>query len=312
MGAVIISYIAALLGGRGKQKTGGIALKKINQWIDRFAYSHPRFGIPNLMLYIVIANAATYILSMFAGSAALSFLAFDLYHVLHGELWRLVTFVLLPFTYRPISLLIMLLFYYFVGGTLEREWGTAKFTLYYLCGMVLSILSTIILSLATGYYGWSLSDAYYINLTLFLAFAALYPDAQIMFYMIIPLKAKWLAWADVALFAWGVVRSLRYGMFASALAAVVALLNFVIFFWEDISRALGVQSRQRSRQTIQFKSAVRQQKRTEAERGYRHKCEVCGRTDADHPELEFRYCSKCQGYHCFCSDHIFNHEHFRE
>ena len=86
MGAVIISYIAALLGGRGKQKTGGIALKKINQWIDRFAYSHPRFGIPNLMLYIVIANAATYILSMFAGSAALSFLAFDLYHVLHGEL----------------------------------------------------------------------------------------------------------------------------------------------------------------------------------------------------------------------------------
>ena len=142
--------------------------------------------------------------------------------------------------------------------------------------------------------------------------AALYPDAQIMFYMIIPLKAKWLAWADVALFAWGVVRSLRYGMFASALAAVVALLNFVIFFWEDISRALGVQSRQRSRQTIQFKSAVRQQKRTEAERGYRHKCEVCGRTDADHPELEFRYCSKCQGYHCFCSDHIFNHEHFRE
>ena len=129
MGAVIISYIAALLGGRGKQKTGGIALKKINQWIDRFTYSHPRFGIPNLMLYIVITNAATYILSMFAGSAALSFLAFDLYRVLHGELWRLVTFVLLPFTYRPISLLIMLSFYYFVGGTLEREWVTTNFKL---------------------------------------------------------------------------------------------------------------------------------------------------------------------------------------
>ena len=153
-------------------------MKKLNQWIDRFAYSHPRFGIPNLMLYIVIANAVTYILTLFAGAAALSFLEFDLYHVLHGEVWRLVTFVLLPFSYRPLSLFIMLSFYYFVGGTLEREWGTAKFTLYYLCGMVLSILSTIILSLATGYYGWSLSDAYYINLTLFLAFAALYPDEQ--------------------------------------------------------------------------------------------------------------------------------------
>ena len=65
--------------------TGGPILKKLNQWIDRFAYSHPRFGIPNLMLYIVIANAVTYILTLFAGSAALSFLKFDLYHVLHGE-----------------------------------------------------------------------------------------------------------------------------------------------------------------------------------------------------------------------------------
>ena len=286
--------------------TGGPILKKLNQWIDRFAYSHPRFGIPNLMLYIVIANAVTYILTLFAGSAALSFLKF----VLHGEVWRLVTFVLLPFTYRPISLFIMLSFCYFVGGTLEREWGTAKFTLYYLSGMLFSVLSTVILSLATGYYGWSLSDAYYINLTMFLAFAVMYPDAQVWFYGVIPLKAKWLAWADIALMAWNIARSVRYGAYASALAAVVAILNFVIFFWEDIKSILGIQSRQRSRQTIQFKSAVRQQKKAETERGYRHKCEVCGRTDADHPELEFRYCSKCQGYHCFCSDHIFDHQHF--
>lgn len=285
-------------------------MKKLNQWIDRFAYSHPRFGIPNLMLYIVIANAVTYILTLFAGAAALSFLEFDLYHVLHGEVWRLVTFVLLPFTYRPISLFIMLSFCYFVGGTLEREWGTAKFTLYYLSGMLFSVLSTVILSLATGYYGWSLSDAYYINLTMFLAFAVMYPDAQVWFYGVIPLKAKWLAWADIALMAWNIARSVRYGAYASALAAVVAILNFVIFFWEDIKSILGIQSRQRSRQTIQFKSAVRQQKKTETERGYRHKCEVCGRTDADHPELSFRYCSRCAGYHCFCEDHIFNHEHF--
>ena len=245
-------------------------MKKLNQWIDRFAYSHPRFGIPNLMLYIVIANAVTYILTLFAGAAALSFLKFDLYHVLHGEVWRLVTFVLLPFTYRPISLFIMLSFCYFVGGTLEREWGTAKFTLYYLSGMLFSVLSTVILSLATGYYGWSLSDAYYINLTMFLAFAVMYPDAQVWFYGVIPLKAKWLAWADIALMAWNIARSVRYGAYASALAAVVAILNFVIFFWEDIKSILGIQSRQRSRQTIQFKSAVRQQKKAETERGYRH------------------------------------------
>ena len=83
-------------------------MKKLNQWIDRFAYSHPRFGIPNLMLYIVIANAVTYILTLFAGAAALSFLEFDLYHVLHGEVWRLVTFVLLPFTSTAKNLKIVL------------------------------------------------------------------------------------------------------------------------------------------------------------------------------------------------------------
>ena len=287
-------------------------MKKLNEMVDRFAYRHPGFGIPNLMLYIAAANAVVYVLSVFAGQSALRFLAFDLAHLLQGEVWRLVTFVLLPFTYRPITLLIMLSFYYFVGGTLEREWGTAKFTIYYLSGMLLSVLATVIASLLTGYYGLTLSGAHYINLTLFLAFAALYPDAQIMLYFIIPLKAKWIAWADMALFAWEVLRALQAGNLVGVLMPVVAILNFAVFFWTDLTALLGIQQRQRSRQTIQFKSAVRQQRRAEAERGYRHKCEVCGRTDADHPDLEFRYCSKCKGYHCFCSDHIFNHQHFQQ
>ena len=288
-------------------------LKKLYDGVQRFCATHPRFGIPNLMRVIVAGNVAVYVLMLLTQSNdanALSFLTFNLNALLHGEIWRIVTFVFVPGYTSPLSLLITLYFYYWIGSTLEQQWGTAKFTLYYLSGMLFSVLSTVILSLATGYYGWSLSDAYYINLTMFLAFAVMYPDAQVWFYGVIPLKAKWLAWADIALMAWNIARSVRYGAYASALAAVVAILNFVIFFWEDIKSILGIQSRQRSRQTIQFKSAVRQQKKAETERGYRHKCEVCGRTDADHPELEFRYCSKCQGYHCFCSDHIFNHQHF--
>ena len=288
-------------------------MKKLYDGVQRFCAAHPRFGIPNLMRVIVIGNAAVYILSMltmYTNPAALDFLKFNLNGLLHGEIWRIVTFIFYPSASSPLMLIISLYFYYWIGSTLEQQWGTAKFTLYYLSGMLFSVLSTVILSLATGYYGWSLSDAYYINLTMFLAFAVMYPDAQVWFYGVIPLKAKWLAWADIALMAWNIARSVRYGAYASALAAVVAILNFVIFFWEDIKSILGIQSRQRSRQTIQFKSAVRQQKKAETERGYRHKCEVCGRTDADHPELEFRYCSKCQGYHCFCSDHIFDHQHF--
>ena len=285
-------------------------MRKLCDSVDRFCLQHPRFGIPNLMKFLVGIMAVVFVLDLFSNGYASYMLSFNAELVLQGELWRLVTWMFLPTNGSLFWIFISLSFYYFIGTSIEEYWGTAKFTLYYLSGMLFSVLSTVILSLATGYYGWSLSDAYYINLTMFLAFAVMYPDAQVWFYGVIPLKAKWLAWADIALMAWNIARSVRYGAYASALAAVVAILNFVIFFWEDIKSILGIQSRQRSRQTIQFKSAVRQQKKAETERGYRHKCEVCGRTDADHPELEFRYCSKCQGYHCFCSDHIFDHQHF--
>ena len=288
-------------------------MKKLNQWIDRFAYSHPRFGIPNLMLYIVIANAVTYILTLFAGAAALSFLEFDLYHVLHGEVWRLVTFVLLPFTYRPISLFIMLSFCYFVGGTLEREWGTAKFTLFYLACAVLMVVFGMISIL------WSplpVVSSGNLNQILFLAFATLYPDALIRVYLILPVKAKWLAALYVLLTLYDLLRSGMWAALFTLPQLLAVWLVHLVFFWDrigDLLREFGFAVRhQNSHQTIQFKSAVKQQRKKAQQQGYRHKCEVCGRTDTDFPDLQFRYCSKCAGYHCFCEDHIFNHTHFTQ
>lgn len=293
-------------------------MKKLNRALERFAYSHPRFGIPNLMRFVVGGQVLVYLLYMFTGYSysAIEFLEFHLSGLLHGEIWRLVSFVFLPNSYRPFTFIILLSFYYFVGNMLEREWGTAKFTLYYLCGIVLSVAGTVIASLITGNHFLTISSAYYLNLTIFLAFAVLYPDAQIMFYMIIPLKAKWLAIADIALFAWGVVQSLFYGNIAGAVIPLVALANFVLFFWTEITEKWGFyrnRSRHRnSHQTIQFKKAAEQQQRKAREQGFRHKCSVCGRTDADFPDLQFRYCSKCAGYHCFCEEHIFDHIHFTD
>jgi hypothetical protein len=157
--------------------------------------------------------------------------------------------------------------------------------------------------------------AYYLHLSMVLAFATMYPDSQFLLFFIIPVKVKWLAWIDATIFAIAVVSNLFTNPLF-ALLPVVALLNFFVFFWNTIMDTLAWR-RQRSRhqtshQTIQFKSAVRQQKKKEAERGYRHKCAVCGKTDTSHPDLEFRYCSRCAGYHCFCQDHIFSHEHFTE
>ena len=287
-------------------------MKKLHDAVDRFAFDHPRFGIPGLIRYITIATAIVYVLCQFSNYYPFLFLSFDWGAVLSGEVWRLVTFIFLPTSSRPLSFLLSLYFSYFIGSLLEREWGTAKFNLYYFSGVVLTVLTGIISHYAFGYSG--IYSAYYLNMAMFFAFAALYPDMQVLLFWFFPIKVKWIALLDAALFGFDILSSLLQLNFLSALLPVVALLNFFIFFWTDPQENLLYHRRQaqhrNSHQTIQFKSAVRAQQKKEADRGYRHKCAVCGRTDADHPELEFRYCSRCVGYHCFCSDHIFNHEHF--
>ncbi|WP_455581504.1 rhomboid family intramembrane serine protease [Dysosmobacter sp.] len=290
-------------------------MKKLNDAVDRFAYSHPNFGIPNLMRYIVAGSVIVFLLLRLTNYAIFSYLGFNWGAVLHLQLWRLVSFVFVPDATDPFSLILSLYFTYFIGDLLEREWGTPKFNLYYFSGVVLTILVGII-----GYYafgaGTTIYSTYYIGMSMFLAFAALYPDAQVLLLFFIPIKVKWLAWADAALFAVDILSALFRLDFVSALIPVIALLNFLVFFWSDLSGAFGRQRQrvrhQHSHQTIQFKAAARQQQKREAQQGYRHKCSVCGRTDTEFPELEFRYCSKCAGYHCFCQDHIYNHVHFTE
>ena len=293
-------------------------MRFLERWLSRFAAQHPRFGIPDLMRVIVIGQAVVYVLFLFTGQnlRLLSFLDFNLQALLHGELWRLVTFIFQPNSYQPFSFVILLSFYYFVGSTLERTWGTCRFNLYYLSGMLLSLLGTSLAALLSRDLSLSLGSAYYLNLTLFLAFAVLYPDARINFWFILPLKAKWIAIADAVLFLAGVVQAILAGDLAGIVLPVVAMLNFLLFFWSDLGEMLGILKNrarhQTAPQTIQFKRAAAAQQRKERAQGYRHKCEVCGRTDADDPDLQFRYCSRCAGYHCYCQDHIFNHTHITE
>ena len=287
-------------------------MSKIRDAVDRFCARHPRFGIPNLMLYIVIGNVAVYLLSVLTRSndvGALSFLAFSLRGLLRGEVWRIITFVFVPGYTSPFWLIVSLYFYYWIGSTLEREWGTARFTLYYLSGTLLTVLGAVLSSLVTGQYDLLVAGTTYVNLSMFLAFAVLFPDMQVLIFFILPVKMKWLAWVDGALFALNIVTSLARGDWAGVILPIVALLNFLVFIWPEIQRLHDRRRHQTARQTVNFRKAVRQQQQ---QKGYRHKCAVCGRTDADYPDLQFRYCSKCAGYHCFCQDHIFTHVHFTE
>lgn len=282
-------------------------MKKLNNAIDRFCALHPRFGIPGLMRYIVGANLVIFLLSQFAQAGTLNFLALDTSAVLRGEIWRVFTYALIP-TYGGIWLFFSMLFYYWLGEALERMWGSAKFTIYYVSGVLLTAIAVLLMDVITGktYY---VVGADYVTSSLFFAYAMTYPDAMVRIYFIIPIKMKWLAWLEGGLYALGVVSNIIAGYWAGALIPIIAMLNFFVFFSPDFQRKAD-QVRMRNRpQAVQFRKAVQSQQK---ERGYNHKCCVCGKTDAEYPDMQFRYCSKCAGYHCFCEEHIFNHVHYTE
>lgn len=286
-------------------------MKKICEAVDRFCARHPRFGIPNLMLYIVIGNAAVYLLYMLTGydMSKLAFLNFSLSGLLHGEIWRIVTYIFVPDYGGIFWMLVALYFYYWIGSTLERQWGTVKFNLYYFGGVLLTVVGTILASLISGQYGLTVSGTAYINLSMFLAFALLFPDTQVLLFFIIPIKMKWLAIVDGGFFLWGILAAAIRGSLVGVIVPIFALLNFAVFIYPELHFFTQRKKFQHARQTVQFKQAVKEHQQ---QKGYRHKCAVCGRTDTDYPDLQFRYCSKCAGYHCFCEDHIFSHVHFTE
>lgn len=283
-------------------------MRKLNDAIDRFCALHPRLGIPGLMRYIVAANAVIYIFSLFDRSGLLlRTLAMDPGAVLHGQVWRLVTYVLIP-TSGSFWLIISLFFYYWLGESMERLWGSTKFTVYYVSGVLLTDLGVMAAYLIDGQrilvYG-----AFYVGTALFMAYALTNPDGVVYFFFVIPIKMKWMAFVEGGLFVLQVLRYAAAGRWGMALMPIIAMLNLFVFFSPNLSRrADRFQARHRS-EAVQFRKAVKEQKR---QRGYNHKCEVCGRTDTDFPDLQFRYCSKCTGYHCFCEEHIFNHVHHTE
>ena len=277
-------------------------MKNPRNAIDRFCARHPGFGIPNLMKYIAIANGVIWVLSM-VNSRILPYLYFSPYYIMHGQIWRIISFVLIPPS-DGILAFIAIYFYYWIGTTLEREWGTGPFTIYLLGGVALTIIYGFLI-----YAIFKIPvnlNAVYIYLSMFFSFAALYPDMQVLLFFIIPIKMKWLALVDAVFF----VIEFFSMSFPVNLLPVVAILNFLIFCWSDLVSLLGLQKK--SSTTINFKRESAKIKREQAASLYNHKCAVCGRTDTDYPDLEFRYCSQCAGYHCFCSDHIYNHIHFKE
>ena len=284
--------------------------------IDRFCAKHPNFGIPNLMKIIVFGQIAVYLVDLISrlmfSQSWMSILQFYPAYILHGQVWRLVTWVVVPYASSPFMLLLSCYFYYWIAAMLEREWGTARFTLFYLSGMVLSVLLGLAMGLVQMNTTFTISPinlGYYLNLSIFLVLAVLYGEMQVLLFFVVPVKMKWMALIDVVLVVLDMVDLTRMGYWMLDLVPLASFVNFVVFTWPFWRAKLGLARHKTNPKVIHFKQA---QKKAQETRGYHHKCAVCGITDADDPDMEFRYCSKCDGYYCYCANHINNHVHIHK
>jgi membrane associated rhomboid family serine protease len=178
------------------------------------------------MYYIVILTGLVFVLGMFFGGDFLNRLYFSPQLILNGEIWRVITFIFIPPSNSVLWIVFALYFYYMIGRSLEQQWGTPKFNLYYLIG----ILATVAASLITG----SIGTPTYLNLSLFLAFAHLFPEFQVLLFLVIPVKMKYLAYLNWFFFAYTIIM----GSMSQRVGAVVALANFFLFFFKDFSKGL--------------------------------------------------------------------------
>lgn len=265
----------------------------IDKVLNRIERRFRRFGINNLMAYIMGITALVYFINMSIPGGVTPALTLNSNLVLNGEVWRLFTFIFIPPARSPLFAMIAMYLYYLIGTALENEWGSFKFTLYYIIG----VLGTVLAAFITGGF----ATANYINMSLFLAFAVIYPDFTLRLFFMIPVKVKYLGMLSGAFLVLNLITS----HMSERLFILVALANFILFFGEYFFKTATTKTKAASRRR-EFYS------KTKAARNKPiHRCAVCGKTEEDDPELEFRYCSKCDGDYEYCMDHLKNHEHVK-
>lgn len=305
---------------------------------ERFCLKHRTKGIPNLMLYVVLGSAVVYIMSLFSQNDMLyELLRFDKAKIMQGQVWRLISYV---FAYapgqNPFMILISFYFFYYLSKAVESIMGTFRFNLYYFSGVILMdafamILCPTEITVVSGipvppeYFTYSVYSnmAYFMHLSIVLTYCVVNPDAQFLVFFFLPVKAWFLALVDILFLAWSIYNmSTPLNLFPHSLFPLVGVANFLLFAGVDVLNLLPAAirpntnkfhraaRRKKTGQAIPFTPADRTPKADKKPRDlFVHRCTVCGKTDTSHPDLEFRYCSRCNGYFCYCQEHISNHTH---
>lgn len=294
-------------------------------WMDKLERKWGKYAIPDIHRYLIIAILIGYAISYLA-SGLFDFLTFNVNAILHGQIWRLVTWILIPPSGQLVFTLLFLICLIPMGHTLEQIFGNFKMNVYFIGGIILSdiggFITYFVCYLLTGLSGVNVSlTTYYLLLTTFMALALCMPDATVNLYFVLPIKMKWMLVLYFADLAYEIYENFRVGsQFGSALGRnvgmimgvvlsaqiVFALVNLGLFFYFTKQRVSRKQKKRQKEFRAQFATEPRPGSGIS-----KHKCAICGRTELDDPNLVFRYCSKCEGNYEYCQDHLFTHKHVK-
>lgn len=289
------------------------------KFINKLERKYYRYAIQDLMKYFMFIWALSTLLFNAAPNAYMLYnyyCSLDFAKVFQGQIWRLVTFIFMPYSIRGgldiFFFAIQVSLYLYIGRSLENAWGAFRFNLFFLSGILFNILGGFIYFVAyvlVGPAGGIISSEYsvgmvYLFQSMFFAFAVLYPNVQVLIYYIIPVKVKYIAYLDAAFLLFEILGAIEAKNYFIAIGIVVALANFFIFYF-------STRNYMKISPKVQKRKAAFHKEIHRAGTGTRHRCAVCGRTELDGEDLEFRYCSKCKGNMEYCQEHLFTHEHVK-
>lgn len=289
----------------------------MNNFLNNLERKFGKYAIPNLTLYIIGLYVVGYVLQLAPASVNFtSFLTLNPALILQGQIWRIVSWILIPPSSFSILIIITLIFYYFVGSTMERTIGTFRYNLFIFAGMLLMIIGAFLayliyylidptLAYQIMYFYSAFFSTYYLQQVVFLAFAIVYPDMQVLLMFIIPIKVKYLGILYGALLVYDMISGLAGHNYCVAFAIGTQLINLLLF-WIQTGKLSHLRPKE-----VKRRQSFNRNVRMTPPGVTRHKCAVCGRTEKDDPNLEFRFCSKCNGNYEYCQDHLFTHQHVK-
>lgn len=288
-------------------------------WMDKLERKLGRYAVPNLSRYFVGAIVLGYVLSMLSPGFT-DWISYDVSAILHGQIWRLFTWIFMPTTSLDFFGLLFLLCVLMWGSSLESMLGTFRMNVFLWGGVILSdvggILIYVITKLTFGTGASIYLSTYYILMSMLLALAICMPEGEVRLYFVLPIKMKWMLVFELLYLAYIVFNTFKtmiayangtwlgwvLGLVQSS-QIILAVANMFLFFWASKTHISRKQKKRQREFRAQFSnprpgSGISQ-----------HKCVICGRTELTNPELQFRYCSKCTGNKEYCQDHLFTHTH---